>query len=430
MIQQTKRAVEQAKGFDGAIDPLNKGLGEIARGVAANEIPALGWNLLNEDVSLPAAVLFEEKLANNLKWMQQFLSEYDARLAPHGKTSMAPRLFARQLAAGAWGITLATAHQTCVAYAHGVRRVLMANQLVGKQNIATIAKLLEDDTFEYFCLVDSAENVAQLGTYFQTGGRKLSVLIEIGVNGGRTGVRNQQQLESLLTSLNTWGQHISIAGIELYEGVLDDEQAIRDLLRRTVSIAQHLERTKRFGRTPFLVSGAGSAWYDVVAEEFAAAKFGNRAEIVLRPGCYLTQDVGAYRIANQRIQTQNPIAKRMQSALQPALQVWAYVQSVPESRKAIVGLGKRDSAFDAGLPTPVLHHRPGRSRPMQAPAGWRLTKMMDQHAYLEIGEGDDIRVGDMLGFDISHPCLTFDKWRFLCVIDEDYRVIDVVQTFF
>jgi D-serine dehydratase len=112
------------------------------------------------------------------------------------------------------------------------------------------------------------------------------------------------------------------------------------------------------------------------------------------------------------------------------LQVWAYVQSVPESRKAIVGLGKRDAAFDAGLPTPVLHHRPGRSRPMHASAGWKLTKMMDQHAYLEIQEGDDIRVGDMLGFDISHPCLTFDKWRFLCVIDEDYRVIDVVQTFF
>ena len=430
MIEQTRRAVEQATGFDGAIAPLNKGLGEIACGIPASEIPALGWNLLNEDVSLPAAVLFEEKLANNLNWMQQFLSEYDARLAPHGKTSMSPKLFSRQLAAGAWGITLATAHQTCVAYAHGVRRVLMANQLVGKQNMATIAKLLEDDAFEYFCLVDSAENVAQLGTYFQTRGRKLNVLIEIGVVGGRTGVRNQEQLDSLLTSIKTWGQHVSIAGIELYEGVLDDEQAIRDLLRRTVSIAQDLEKTKRFGRTPFLISGAGSAWYDVVAEEFAAAKFGNRAEIVLRPGCYLTQDVGAYRIANQRIQTQNPIAKRMQSGLQPALQVWAYVQSVPESRKAIVGLGKRDAAFDAGLPTPVLHHRPGRSRPMHASAGWRLTKIMDQHAYLEIQEGDDIRVGDMLGFDISHPCLTFDKWRFLCVIDEDYRVIDVVQTFF
>jgi len=33
--------------------------------------------------------------------------------------------------------------------------------------------------------------------------------------------------------------------------------------------------------------------------------------------------------------------------------------------------------------------------------------MMDQHAYLRITEGDDLCVGDMIGFDISHPCLTF-----------------------
>ena len=56
--------------------------------------------------------------------------------------------------------------------------------------------------------------------------------------------------------------------------------------------------------------------------------------------------------------------------------------------------------------------------------------MMDQHAYLHISEGDDIRVGDMIAFDISHPCLTFDKWRYLPIVDSEYRVIDVVQTFF
>jgi len=60
----------------------------------------------------------------------------------------------------------------------------------------------------------------------------------------------------------------------------------------------------------------------------------------------------------------------------------------------------------------------------------RPSKMMDQHAYLKIAAGDDLRVGDMIGFDISHPCLTFDKWRSLVVVDADYRVIDVVQTFF
>jgi D-serine dehydratase len=56
--------------------------------------------------------------------------------------------------------------------------------------------------------------------------------------------------------------------------------------------------------------------------------------------------------------------------------------------------------------------------------------MMDQHSFLKISEGQDIRVGDMIAIDISHPCLTFDKWRCLPVLDAAYQVIDVVETFF
>jgi len=36
----------------------------------------------------------------------------------------------------------------------------------------------------------------------------------------------------------------------------------------------------------------------------------------------------------------------------------------------------------------------------------------------------------MIGFGISHPCLTFDKWRCLLLVDSRYQVVDVLQTFF
>jgi D-serine dehydratase len=179
-----------------------------------------------------------------------------------------------------------------------------------------------------------------------------------------------------------------------------------------------------------ILSGAGSAWYDVVAEEFSKADIHQPLDVVLRPGCYLTHDVGVYKVAQKKITTRNEVAQRMQFGLQPALQLWAYVQSVPEKNKAIIGMGKRDAAFDAGLPTPALHYRPGDAAPKGATAGWELFKMMDQHAFMRIADGDNVRVGDMIAFDISHPCLTFDKWRFLPVVDASYRVIDVVQTFF
>jgi D-serine dehydratase len=82
------------------------------------------------------------------------------------------------------------------------------------------------------------------------------------------------------------------------------------------------------------------------------------------------------------------------------------------------------------LPTPALHFRPGSAEPRPTPAHWEVTKMMDQHAYMKIAVGDDVRVGDMVGFNISHPCLTFDKWRVLAVVDEKYDVVNVVKTYF
>lgn len=413
-----------------SIGLLNKGLGTFDRAIEASDIAQLDWNLLREDLSLPSAVLYEDKLLHNLNWMRQFISAYAVKLAPHGKTTMAPKLFRLQLDAGAWGITLATAHQTQVAYAHGVRHILMANQLTGRQNMAAISALLFDPDFEFHCLVDSAAQIDQLGRYFADQGQHLNVLLELGVDGGRTGVRNGQQLHSVLDALSRWSNSIALTGIEIYEGVLDDESSIRAFLRRTVEITHKLVAENRFQRLPILLSGAGSAWYDLVADVFSAASFGDSVEIVLRPGCYLTHDVGAYQKAQARILKHNPIAHQMHAGLLPALHVWAYVQSIPEKGRAIVGMGKRDVSFDSGLPVAALHFRPGDGSPQLTPNHWVVEKLMDQHAFLRIQAADDIRVGDMIGFDICHPCLTFDKWRTLPVLNADYKVIDIVQTYF
>ena len=407
-----------------------KGLGSTGRALPANDIPKLGWNLLREDLSLPAAVLNEKNLQHNLEWMKAFAAAYGAQLAPHGKTTMAPKLFRRQIEAGAWGITLATVTQVRAAYDHGIRRVLMANQLVGKENVNIVARMLEDPDVEFFCLVDSADLVEHLARLLPERGRRLNVLLEFGVDGGRTGVRDASALSSLLASLERRKTQFALSGVEVYEGVLQDETAIRKFLENAIQITGQLAREGRFERSPAILSGAGSAWYDVVAEVFSRAEFLHPVEIILRPGCYLTHDVGIYREAQGNIKRRNPIARQMNSTLSPALQLWAYVQSIPEPRKAILGLGKRDAAFDAGLPAPALHFRPGGDCPVPAPLSWALTKMMDQHAYMQIPEGTDLRVGDMVGFDISHPCLTFDKWRYLCVVDSHYSVIEVVETFF
>ncbi|OAJ54637.1 amino acid deaminase [Paraburkholderia ginsengiterrae] len=420
--------------YQGAtIDPYSKGLGVVpSTSIQLTDAARLEWNLLNEDVSLPAAVLYADRVEHNLKWMQAFVAEYGVKLAPHGKTTMAPQLFRRQLETGAWGITLATAHQVRAAYHGGVSRVLMANQLVGRHNMMMIAELLSDPDFEFFCLVDSAEGAEQLGAFFTSVRKPLNVLLELGVPGGRTGVRDEAQRNAVLEAIARYPDVLKLAGVELYEGVLKEEHEVREFLQSAVAITHELVEQGRFARTPAVLSGAGSAWYDVVAEEFVKASETGKVEIVLRPGCYLTHDVGIYRKAQTDIFARNPVAKKMGEGLLPALQLWAYVQSIPEPDRAIIGLGKRDSAFDAGMPEPARHYRPGDDAPrdIAASEGWEVFGLMDQHAYLRIPAGADLKVGDMIAFDISHPCLTFDKWRQVLVVDPAYRVTEVIETFF
>lgn len=172
---------------------------------------------LVRDVSLPALVIHRDPLEHNIRWMQDFVSRSGAQLAPHGKTSMCPTLFRRQLEQGAWGMTLASAVQTCTAYAGGVRRVLMANQLVGRANMALIADLQEDVTFEFHCMVDHPDNVQALGEFFAERGQRLNVMIEYGVVGGRCGCRTEQQVLDLAAAIKAQPA-LALTGIEGYRG--------------------------------------------------------------------------------------------------------------------------------------------------------------------------------------------------------------------
>nr|WP_298968652.1 amino acid deaminase [uncultured Halomonas sp.] len=380
-------------------------------------------------VSLPAAVVHEAALAHNLVWMQRFADAHGAQLAPHGKTTMTPALFQRQLQAGAWGITLATAPQCRAAFAKGVTRLLMANQLVGHANMAIIASLIEQGA-TFYCVVDSHENVRQLGRFFTERGLTLSVLIEVGVEGGRCGCRNQQQILSLAEAIDN-EPALRLVGLEGYEGVVhgdDPESGIRAYANYLVDVAVELEAAGRFAEKNPIVTASGSAWYDLIAEAFQGAPLQGRFTPVLRPGCYVVHDHGLYREAQSAVMTRRP---DLQQGLEPALEVFAQVQSLPEPGLAIIALGKRDIGHDQ-LPIALRRYREG-GNPDQllSVMNWEVTKIMDQHTFVRLpDEAQDVEIGDVIAFGASHPCLTFDKWRQLLLVDKQLNVKESLVTCF
>jgi D-serine deaminase-like pyridoxal phosphate-dependent protein len=385
---------------------------------------------LVRDVSLPALVIHRQALEHNLHWMQKFVSNSGAELAPHGKTSMVPALFRRQLEVGAWGLTLATAVQTRAAYAHGVRRVLMANQLVGAPNMALIAEMLGDSMFDFHCMVDHPDNVQALGEFFAAQGLQLNVMIEYGVVGGRCGCRSEQEVLALADAIAAQPA-LKLTGIEGYEGVIHGDHAvsgIREFASSLVRLAVTLQGKGAFALDRPIVTASGSAWYDLIAEEFDKQQVRDRFLSVLRPGSYVVHDHGIYKEAQCCVLDRRD---DLTEGLQPAMEVWAHVQSMPEPGFAVIALGKRDVAFDAGMPSPLLRYKagvvPAKGDDVSA---CKVTAVMDQHAFMNVAPGVELKIGDIISFGTSHPCLTFDKWRTGCLVDDDLSVIETLDTCF
>lgn len=411
----------------------NKGCGE------QSSLAQSGWHILKEEVSLPVAVLSESALQSNAKWMQTFSDQSGVKLAPHGKTSMAPELFKQQLASGCWGMSLATIPQVVAAYQQGIKRVILANQLVGKFNCEQLSTLLNDSDFEFYCFVDSIDNAKYLSEFFAERNQTVNLLIEIGVDGGRCGWRDFQSIETLVNEI-THNNSLNLAGIGFYEGVIHGDNAeakIVEFISQIKTLFNRLAQQKQFSSDEVIITGAGSAWYDVVAKELAAKELSDAQlnyTAIIRPGCYLIHDTGIYQDAQNTVMARSQLACDISAGkdgdLISSLTVWAYVQSLPEKGLAIIGLGKRDAAFDAGLPTPELVYRPNDEKPQVAPNNWRSLKIMDQHLMLDIGENSDLKVGDMICFSTSHPCLTLDKWRKIGIVNDDFVITKQVDTYF
>ena len=205
------------------IDSRVKGMPGGMQACALEDIGSLGWNLLREDLPLPAAVLKASALQHNSDWMRRFLRAGHSLFAPHGKTSMSPQLFEMQIEDGAWGLTLATCHQVQVARHFGFGRILLANQLVGKQAIAyVIEELRRDPEFDFYCLVDSVPLVETLARAVRESGmgRPLQVLLEMGCQGGRTGCRSFEQAMQVAQAVAQAAPHLTLRGVEGFEGLI------------------------------------------------------------------------------------------------------------------------------------------------------------------------------------------------------------------
>jgi D-serine deaminase-like pyridoxal phosphate-dependent protein len=410
------------------VDHRFKGLPPDADGLTVGELAAQRRNLFTDGFTTPVLALSAERLEHNLKLMETYAARHGLAFAPHGKTSMAPQLFRRQIEHGAWGITLAVPHQVRVARAFGTRRVFLANELVDAAALRWVAAELDaDPDFRFVCYVDSVRGVESMDAALREAGatRPLDVVVELAAGeGARTGVRTEAGCAAVADAVAAT-RTLRLTGVAGYEGEVPkaDPERVTAWLRRLVALAADFDQAGRFtGLDEIVVSAGGSAWFDAVADDFAGIPELSLPVLkLLRSGAYVSHDDGHYR----KLTPFNRVPE--EGALEPAFRLWAQVVSRPSAEQAFVNAGKRDAAYDLDLPVAQVVRRDGAERPA---TGVTVTALSDQHAWLSTAPEADLEVGDWVGLGLSHPCTSFDKWQLIPVAEADGTVVDYVRTFF
>lgn len=365
---------------------------------------------------LPQLRLDVDALDHNIRTMAAWCAEHDVALAPHVKTTMSEPVVARQVAAGAVGVTVATVDQAGIALGWGYD-VLLANEVVDAAALARLRLLLEQHPqCAVRCLVDSEAGVAAAGAAFAGAGAALEVMVDVGTPGGRTGVRTAEEARHV-ARLVGHAPELRLVGVAGYEGVVPHDRTIAVLNAVDAHCAAvrdvFLDLAGAFETDRPVFTMGGSAFPDRVVEHLPEERDVPGTLRLLRSGCYVTHDHGTYARVT-------PLP-----GLRAALTVRAAVVSAPEPGTVVVGAGKRDLPYDVEPPVVVaVHDATGRAK---APAG-KVRALYDQHTVLT--GADDLTVTDVVTFGISHPCSAFDRWPAYVVTDGNGQQVDVWTTRF
>ncbi len=405
--------------------PLFRSLPDPA--ITPEEVGAQNWKLT--DLLLPTMVLRESALHHNIDLHARWCAAVEVDQAPHIKTHMSPELTRLQLDAGAWAVSVASPHQARFAAAVGARRVLIAQEVVDPANVKVLATLLNTDAhLDLMVIVDSLSGVTMLAERLQEFGarRPLGTLVELGLPDGRTGARTLGEFTAIARAVAARPE-LHLRGVEGYEGVLpagrdaDSFAPVDTFMQQLADATIHLDKQGFFANLDEIVLTAGGSVYPDRVAEVTRPRLTKPLRVVVRAGATITHDHGP----RSAFAPLAPESGHELGALQPALELWAAVVSVPEPALALANFGKRDTPFDLGLPIVLEVRRNGETIDS---TGIEVTDTNDQHGFLR--HEKQLQVGDVLRLGPRHPCTAFDKWPLIPLVDNDERVTGAITTWF
>jgi D-serine deaminase-like pyridoxal phosphate-dependent protein len=398
------------------IEISNKGFPLNSYGKTVDQFLSSKPNIFTSGFQFPIMVLKDKALKHNIDRMARFCKSVGAELAPHVKTTMSPQIAQMQVDAGAFALTIANFWQAEIFRNFGFKKLIIANEVLDPSAIAAISELNGKQAAEIIFYVDSLAGLEIVKNHTSKDGIQ-NLFIEIGTDNGRGGVRDLDLVTTIAKNISE-DPRLKLRGVTGFEGAVPNaartsagEDSVTKFCQKIVAAANNAFPYK--SESEFIISAGGSAYFEIVASELN--KFDKPKILLLRSGGYVTHDSRYYEEIYP--------FRDSDDLLIPAIEVWAQVISAPEKDFGVLNLGKRDIGCDLHNPIPVARYSDKLSK-----FSGEIEKLNDQHGFMRSKE--EFAVSELIGLGISHPCTTFDKWRLIPLVNDNYDVVDCIHTFF
>ncbi len=359
---------------------------------------AAGPSWADLPVATPGLVLDLATLDHNLDEMAAIARSAKVELFPHAKTHRMAAVGVRQVERGADGLCVAKLGEAEAFASAGVRRLFVANPIVGKDKAERALALSRK--VDLVLATDSEAAAASVGAVFAAAGATARMMLAIDYGLGREGVTADKAPDVAAAIHAVPG--IELIGIYTHEGVTYGAKDLPDLAARAraagefmVGVAQSIRA--RGLPLPVVSLGASASAREVAHVEGVTQ---------IRPGIYAFNDVGQIALGNATLDT-------------TAVRVIATVVSHPDPDRACIDAGSKSLSTDL---VPASAHRdefPGMGLIVNAP-GWVIEKMSEEHGWLRWhGEGAPVPlpIGMRLEIVPNHVCMAFAMLRRASVVE-------------
>lgn len=337
-----------------------------------------------DEVDTPALLIDLDRFEANLDFMAASIAGTGVKIRPHAKTHKCAVIAHRQIARGAVGQCVQKVGEAEALAWGGVPDILVSNEVVGASKLARLAALA--GITRIAVCVDDPGNVGAIEAAARDAGRRIDVLVEIDVGGGRCGVAPGSDAVALAQAIAA-SKHLRFGGLQAYHG---RAQHMRTPELREAAIAQTVEDTRRTvemlrqqGLACDIVGGAGTGTFNLEAHS------GVFNELQAGSYCFMDADYGRNLDALGQ-----PVTTFAHS-----LFVLATVMSAPRPGIAVVDAGLKALATDAGMP--LVWQRPDM----------KVVSLSDEHGKIEFAsETASPKLGEKLRLVPGHCDPTVDRY--------------------